>query len=165
MPIKNVDDMQALNVVLQLLSNIVPFSYYFLLRLSHKAIKSNWHLSIHINNILNELWFGTEDYWIPWDLIKLFKLHYLKNEKYTNPINILKFIIAKVNLELTQQDPKEEILFQVNNEIIHEYPVKLNKKNERIEPSKSIISYLFDTIEEITCEVDSKTTKKYQGKY
>ena len=152
--------MQALNVVVQLLSNIVPFSYYFLLRISHKALYSNCYLSIHMNNIINDLWYGTEEYYIPWDIIKLFKLHYLKYEKHADPIHILKFMIMKMKLELSQQDPKEEILSCVNEEIICESAIKIDNKQKN-EQSKNIISYLFESVDEITYEVKESILTKH----
>ena len=112
--LKNVEDTEYLNTVIQLLSNIIPFSYFFLhSKISKPKITPKAYLSIHMNNILQELWYGTSPYFIGWDLLKLFKLHYLKSSNDEHPVPILYFMLSKLSLELSSPSPDSTTLPQI----------------------------------------------------
>jgi len=67
--LKDIENVSYLNNVFQLFSNLIP-------NIIEEDIQVKNTLSLHMNNLITELWRGSEEYFVAWDLIKLFKLNY-----------------------------------------------------------------------------------------
>ena len=188
--IRDSENMQYLNVVLQLMVNVIPFSYYFLHLIPNKIIDKNCHLAIHMNNFVHQMWHGEETIYTPWDLLNIFQLNYLSlnsymayqvaegskykkpkssyidTKKHENPVEILKFILEKLRLELNNKElSKEDLSFvfqELNlNRILVKTDAKTFSKSKGIDAKalcydNTIICKLFETIRETVIFEENK---------
>ncbi|CAI2375462.1 unnamed protein product [Moneuplotes crassus] len=127
--LKDVEDTSNLNSVFHLFVNLLPNLTKQEISLTKDA------LCVHLNNLINQMWVGSEEHCVAWDLIKLFKLHYITEDCSNHPENIIKFILHKLHLELTKSDPEDELLDSISWLINPKLEESLNKD--------SIISTLF----------------------
>jgi len=146
MGLKNVENSAYINTVIQLLSSIVPLSNFFLTpSLSSDAISNSSYTCIHISNIINQLWHGSEAYQTAWDLIQLFQLHYVQTAIQEHPVVILKFLLQKMKIELSRDHHKNEVLTCIPKDFIYsQFAVHLPEHNER----KTVIEELLSCTQE-----------------
>jgi hypothetical protein len=132
-----VEDSKYIGSVLHMLGNIISFSHWFLNQKFINSITKKMGLTIVMNNIIQEFWYGTgTDY----ELINLFKLHYIPPLGAPYPIDILKFILHKLHLELTNS--KSDKFSEITKEIPESVHALSNLK--------SMVSQTFGITEDIS---------------